>query len=89
MERLGEHLRTHDGTNGKESRKEEEREDGSRQKRHHISLLVPKQTPCGCELMVKSRQQIQGQFIILEDGSRVCRHGKRWVLKWENRKLED
>lgn len=77
LDKLGDHLAEHGGP------EEVVEAADSKQSAHHIARLIPDKTPCGCALRVKSGQNIGGSFIVLNDGTRVCRHGKRWRLEWK------
>ena len=40
--------------------------------------------PCGCDAAVTRHKKWyrRNEVVILKDRSRICRHGKRWALRW-------
>lgn len=52
------------------NRKRPERKPGSK--------AFPAMLPCGC----RPTQLRAGDVVICDDGTRICRHAKRWRLAW-------
>jgi hypothetical protein len=45
--------------------------------------VLPKALPCGCRLRNKTGGIVMTHAIILKDGTRVCKCGKRWGFFFE------
>lgn len=49
--------------------------------------VVPGSLPCGCKLKNKQGAAISSNAIVLKDGTRICKCGKRWGFFIEVRKF--
>lgn len=49
--------------------------------------VVPEALPCGCKLKNKQGAGVQSHAIVLKDGTRICKCGKRWGFFIEARQF--
>lgn len=52
-------------------------------KRNKRSAKLPERFPCGCRATRHAESKFAVECLPQLDGSRICKHGRKWVVVWQ------